>query len=77
MLIFKEEVLDVKSYDCKAHRNRSIDYWKRIYGKRIEECFIQIYPETDVNAIRENGTNIKYPQGIKRKSFDPYFKMRA
>lgn len=77
LLIYKEEILDSKPYSCRSHRQTTIDYWKRIYGKRISDCIIQINPDTDITAIKEDGTNLKYPQGIKRKAFDPYFKMRA
>lgn len=76
-LVFKDEVISNRPYLCKSQREKIIKEWERLYSKKFFSCAIQIFPNTDDEAIKKDGTNIKYPQGIKRKSFDPYLKIRA
>lgn len=76
-LIFKGEVISNRPYYCINRRKEIMRDWEKLYGQKYYECFIQVNPNTDETAIKENGMNIKYPKGIKRKSFDPYLKMRA
>lgn len=76
-LVFRDEIIATKSYQNPYYRRKYIEYWRLQYGKRFEKCVLQISPETDESAIREDGTNIRNPKGIKRKAFDPYLKMIA
>lgn len=55
-----EQVLRTRQYWGINHRREIIDLWRRQYGQRFHECFIDLTPEVNDFAVREDGRNMRY-----------------
>lgn len=52
-LIYKDELIALRNYDCIAERKRVIAYWKSLYAAKFARCAIQIKPDLDPRKLRE------------------------
>jgi len=42
-------------YHSRVARNEIIEYWRKMYAKKFDECYIQISPNYDIEKVNEQG----------------------
>ncbi len=67
MLIYKEDVIDVKAYHKVWYRKEIIKEWAEIYKRQWSECALQIIPSIDYQMVNLDGTNKTQRQHYKDK----------
>ncbi len=67
-----ENIADSRKFDCPYDRKKIMEGWQRRYASAMDGCFIQIFPNSDPEKIKENGTNFSkgnpFPKGNTYKS---------